>query len=76
MGDYGKLYSTYTTQTCTEMKKLVKYADILTPNLTEACILTDEEYDEKCPGRELFSYSKEVIRYGTIKDSYNWNSKR
>ena len=46
MGDYGKLYSTYTTQTCTEMKKLVKYADILTPNLTEACILTDEEYDE------------------------------
>ena len=45
MGDYGKLYSTYTTQTCTEMKKLVKYADILTPNLTEACILTDEEYD-------------------------------
>ena len=47
MGDYGKLYSTYTTQTCTEMKKLVKYADILTPNLTEACILTDEEYDEK-----------------------------
>lgn len=43
----AKLYSTYTTQTCTEMKKLVKYADILTPNLTEAGILTDEEYDEK-----------------------------
>lgn len=47
MGDYGKLYSTYTTEMCIEMKKLVKYADILTPNVTEACILTDTAYEEK-----------------------------
>lgn len=67
MGDYGKLYSTYTTQTCTEMKKLVKYADILTPNLTEACILTDEEYDEKCPGRELFRIAKKLSDMGPSK---------
>ena len=38
MGDYGNLYPTYTDETCQEMKKLVKYADILTPNLTEACM--------------------------------------
>ena len=31
MGDYGKTYSTYTPQMCEEMKKLVGYADILTP---------------------------------------------
>ena len=67
MGDYGKLYSTYTTQTCTEMKKLVKNADILTPNLTEACILTDEEYDEKCPGRELFRIAKKLSDMGPSK---------
>ena len=30
MGDYGNLYPTYTDETCQEMKKLVKYADILT----------------------------------------------
>ena len=47
MGDYGKPYPTYTMEMCLEMKKLVHYADILTPNLTEACILTDTPYKEK-----------------------------
>ncbi len=44
MGDYGRPYPTYTLEMCQEMKKLVGYADILTPNLTEACILTDTPY--------------------------------
>lgn len=44
MGDYGKTYSTCTPEMCSEMKKLVTRADILTPNLTEACILTDTPY--------------------------------
>ncbi len=46
MGDYGKAYATYTPELCQEMKRLVEYADILTPNLTEACILTDTPYRE------------------------------
>ena len=41
MGDYGKTYSTYTEEMCQRMKQLACKADILTPNLTEACILTD-----------------------------------
>ncbi|OWV15493.1 MULTISPECIES: pyridoxamine kinase [Fibrobacter] len=44
MGDYGKLYETYTPNLCEKMKALVHYADILTPNLTELCTLTDTEY--------------------------------
>lgn len=44
MGDKGKLYPTYKPQTAEKMKTLVSHADILTPNLTEACILTDTEY--------------------------------
>ena len=44
MGDYGKLYETYTPTLCEKMKALVHYADILTPNLTELCTLTDTEY--------------------------------
>ena len=44
MGDYGKLYETYTPPLCEKMKALVHYADILTPNLTELCTLTDVEY--------------------------------
>lgn len=44
MGDYGKLYKTYTPQMCEKMKELVQYADLLTPNLTELCTLLDMEY--------------------------------
>ncbi|MCD8013905.1 MAG: pyridoxamine kinase [Lachnospiraceae bacterium] len=46
MGDDGSIYSTYTPQMCAGMKKLACRADILTPNLTEACILTDQDYHE------------------------------
>ncbi len=44
MGDYGKLYPTYSPALARQMADLVPYADILTPNLTEACILTDTDY--------------------------------
>ena len=44
MGDYGKLYSSYTPEICQEMKRLLKHADLLTPNLTETCRLLDMEY--------------------------------
>lgn len=44
MGDNGHIYATYTREMCEEMKRLIAYADILTPNLTEACFLTDTPY--------------------------------
>ncbi len=44
MGDGGRLYATYPPQLAEQMSRLVRYADILTPNLTEACILTGTEY--------------------------------
>ena len=44
MGDDGLLYKTYTPALSDKMKGLVRYADILTPNLTELCALTDTEY--------------------------------
>lgn len=46
MGDYGKLYQTYTAPMCSKMKELVKYADIITPNLTELCTLLDIPYPD------------------------------
>lgn len=44
MGDNGKLYATYTQEMCRELKNILSMADILTPNITEACILTDTPY--------------------------------
>ena len=52
MGDYGKLYSTYTDQMCKEMQNLIKYADVLTPNLTELCRLLDLSYPADTPTHE------------------------
>ncbi len=40
MGDDGKLYSTYTEELQAGMRHLCEKADIITPNLTEACFLT------------------------------------
>ena len=44
MGENGKAYPTYTEEMCDKMKELVQYADILTPNVTEACMLADMPY--------------------------------
>ena len=46
MGDHGKIAGTYTEEMCVEMRKLVSLADIVTPNLTECCKLTDTPYRE------------------------------
>ena len=68
MGDYGKPYATYTPQLCQEMKRLVKYADILTPNLTEACILTDTPYrGDKVPVRDIGAMADALQKKGPGK---------
>ena len=63
MGDDGVLYSTYTTALAEGMRSLCQLAEVLTPNLTEACLLTDIPYrdtvhmsDEECAlfARDLF----------------------
>ena len=67
MGDYGKTYSTYTQDLCLEMKKLVSYADILTPNVTEACILTDTPYRDKFYLREYEAMARRLSEQGPEK---------
>lgn len=44
MGDWGKLYASYTKELSEEMKHLVPLADVITPNLTEASYLLDIPY--------------------------------
>lgn len=45
MGDGGERYPTYTEELCHAMRELVDGADLLTPNLTEASILTGIPYE-------------------------------
>lgn len=46
MGDDGKLYSACFPELVAEMRRLCARADIITPNLTEACLMTDTQYPD------------------------------
>ncbi|MBQ7995957.1 MAG: pyridoxamine kinase [Bacilli bacterium] len=57
MGDDGKLYPAFNDDYVKAIRKLIKEADIILPNLTEACFLTGIEYKEEYDE----SYIKNVI---------------
>lgn len=68
MGDDGCAYATYTPEMCNEMKKLITEADMITPNLTEACILTDTPYREgKWKTKEILEMARELSGRGPKK---------
>ena len=64
MGDHGEAYATYTPQMCEEMKELVQYAGIVTPNVTEACLLTETVYSENFSRRALTDLSYKILLMG------------
>lgn len=65
MGDEGRRYSTYTAALCSAMRALVAEADIITPNITEACLLTDTPYQgESISEREAAALSERLLRLG------------
>ena len=43
MGDNGERFAIFSSEFQKEMKRLAKRADIITPNLTELCLLTDTD---------------------------------
>lgn len=68
MGDYGKIYQTYTDSMCKRMQHLIKFADVITPNLTELCRLLDLPYPEKTPSHEeLYSLCTKLSLEGPNK---------
>ncbi|WP_300379970.1 pyridoxamine kinase [Clostridium sp.] len=68
MGDNGIIYNTYTSKMCKEMRRLVSYADIITPNITEAYLLADRTYNkEKVNREEILEIAKEISKMGPKK---------
>lgn len=67
MGDYGRLYPTYSPRLAEQMCSLVPYADILTPNLTEACILTETAYDPDMDEASLETLCQKLSAMGPKK---------
>jgi pyridoxine kinase len=68
MGDHGKIYATYTEEMCQAIRRLVALADIVTPNITELCKLTDTPYKEKgWKKKELLAMAEEICALGPEK---------
>lgn len=46
MGDLGNVFPVFTPEYRKQMRRLVEKADVITPNLTEYCLLTNTDYAE------------------------------
>lgn len=68
MGDDGKPYTTYTEAMCRKTRELVADADVITPNLTEACILLERPFRTDFTEHELESMAEELseLTTGTV----------
>lgn len=64
MGDNGKLYSTMGNEMVVGMRKLIKNADIITPNFTEVIYLLGKKYKENITLDEVKEYLKELANIG------------
>ncbi|MBQ8171140.1 MAG: pyridoxamine kinase [Oscillospiraceae bacterium] len=60
MGDNGRIYSGLSGDYPQHMKKLCQKADILAPNLTEACLLLGKEYNADIPYEEICRMLREL----------------
>ena len=68
MGDNGKLYAACTRQVCREMIKLAESGDIVTPNVTECCILTGRDFHEgRWKDGELLAMARDLAERGPGK---------
>ena len=64
MGDSGHTYDIYTETFGTQMKRLVQRADVITPNLTELCILTDTDYSSLTARSGASNYLETIAALG------------
>lgn len=65
LGDDGIIYPIFNKEMCSRIKSLVKLSHLTTPNLTEACLLTDRTYPNGNLNRsELINIAKDVSYLG------------
>lgn len=67
MADNGKLYPAFDEAFPKEMAKLCGVADIILPNITEACFMTGTEYKDKYDENYVFDLVKKLAALGCKK---------
>ncbi len=60
-GDNGKLYPAFDANYVNEMRSLLKRADIILPNVTEACFLTGTEYKSEHDDEYIKSLAEKLF---------------
>lgn len=60
MADFGKLYSGFNQKFVDNMRLLTSKADVITPNLTECCLLTGTEYRDDFSRNEIEEILKKL----------------
>lgn len=64
MADNGKLYPGFSEDFAKQMAKLCKKADVIVPNITEACFMTGTQYKEKYDKEYILSLIKNLSDLG------------
>lgn len=64
LGDWGKLYSCYKPSMVEAMRELLPLAEIITPNLSEACLLLGRDYNPRIGHEEAQGYCRELQKMG------------
>ncbi|MCD8068972.1 MAG: bifunctional hydroxymethylpyrimidine kinase/phosphomethylpyrimidine kinase [Lachnospiraceae bacterium] len=64
MGDNGKAYATCGEEIQESMRSLAALADVVTPNLTEACILTNTPWRPDFSRNELITLAQRLLSMG------------
>lgn len=64
LGDQGRMYSGFTDDYRKELKDIIGHADIITPNVTEACLLTDRDYSEDLSDDDILDLCRKLSAYG------------
>lgn len=64
MADFGKLYAGFSEDFPDKFRKLVKYADIIVPNLTEACLITGYPYSEDIQPKDYAEICQALVDLG------------
>lgn len=65
MADNGKLYPAFDADFVDAMKNLCSQADVILPNITEACFLTGEEYKETYDQKYVDGLLQKLTDIGT-----------
>ena len=67
MGDNGKLYPAFNTAFALKMAELCAVADIIMPNMTEACFMLGLPYEEKPSKETVYAILKKLTALGAKK---------